>query len=174
MADALVDILIAGWSEAGRILRSSGGAAIRYVISIGDALEGPPDGYREHGATKLRLIFDDIEEPAPAGEARVAPSRDDVERLIAFCRGVDGATLIHCSAGVSRSGAAAYILACVMLGPGREAEALAHVIQIKPSVFPNRRMIWLADAILGRDGAMITAHRESFGRMYTGEVTRDD
>jgi predicted protein tyrosine phosphatase len=174
VADPVVDILVAGWIEAGRILRSPGGAAIRYVISIGDALESPPDGYHEHGATKLRLVFDDIEQPVEPGSARVAPTREDIERLIAFCRCVDGPTLVHCSAGVSRSGAAAYILACVILGPGREAEALAHVIQIKPSVFPNRRMIWLADAILGRAGAMIRAYRASFGRMYSDEFTLDE
>jgi predicted protein tyrosine phosphatase len=160
------EIIVASRSEAGRILCSSIRGGIRHIVSIGDALESPPEGYREHPACKLRLVFDDVEEPAHAPAGCVAPGREDIERLIAFCRCVDGLTLVHCSAGVSRSGAAAYVLACVVMGPGREAEAMAHVIQIKPSVFPNRRMVWLADAILARGGAMIAGYRASFGQMY--------
>jgi predicted protein tyrosine phosphatase len=171
---ALPDIVIAGRSEAGRILTSPRSGAIRFVVSIGDTLESPPDGYQEHPASKLRLVFDDVEEIALAEGGRLAPSRNDMARLVAFCQRVDGPALVHCSAGVSRSGAAGYILACVLMGPGREAEAMAHVIQAKPSVFPNRRMIWLADSILGRGGAMIAAYREAFGSMYLREFVLDE
>jgi predicted protein tyrosine phosphatase len=171
---ALPEIIVAGRSEAGRLLTSSSRGSVRYIISIGDTLESLPDGYQEHAARKLRLVFDDVEALTRADAGRMPPSREDVERLIEFCRRVDGTTLVHCSAGVSRSGAAAYILGCVLLGPGRESEAMARVIQIKPSVFPNRRMIWLADAILARDGAMIAAFRESFGRMYVQDFVLDE
>ena len=60
---------------------------------------------------RLDLRFNDIAAPR---EGLVAPSAEHVEALIAFAQGWTGARplLIHCWAGVSRSTAAAYVVAC--------------------------------------------------------------
>jgi predicted protein tyrosine phosphatase len=102
----------------------------------------------------------------------VAASRDDVDRLVKFLQRVDGTTLIHCAAGVSRSTAAAFILLCILLGPGREEEALDHLHRIATDrvILPNRRLVWFADDLLGRKGAMRSAHRARFRRWFTDEL----
>ena len=67
---------------------------------------------------RLDLRFNDIAAPR---EGLVAPSLEHVEALIEFAQGWTGAQplLIHCWAGVSRSTAAAYVIACARTAPGR-------------------------------------------------------
>jgi predicted protein tyrosine phosphatase len=108
----------------------------------------PPD------RTRL-LQFHDIAEPRPD---HTPPSTAMVRDLLAFGRSWDGAQpmLIHCWAGISRSTAAAYILACDRQ-PGEE-NALAQALRAaSPTATPNPLMIKLADGLLGRDGRMVQA-----------------
>jgi predicted protein tyrosine phosphatase len=63
--------------------------------------------------------------------------------------------LIHCTAGVSRSTAAAYALWCDWLGPGKEAQAVSAVREVRPKAAPNRLMVKYADQILGRRGRLV-------------------
>ena len=65
--------------------------------------------------------------------------------------------LIHCFAGVSRSTAAAYVLACAQRGPGEEEALAAQLRTLCPEATPNPLMVSLADTILSRDGAMSRA-----------------
>lgn len=106
-----------------------------------------------HIARRVRLVFEDATSQAEGG-----PSERDVERLIAFARVVDptqGKILVHCQAGISRSSAAAMIVLAVVLGPGREDEALAHVRRTHAHVRPNRRMLELGDALLRAEGRLL-------------------
>jgi predicted protein tyrosine phosphatase len=64
--------------------------------------------------------------------------------------------LIHCWAGISRSSAAAYAIACDR-NPGFEAEIAAELRRRSPVVTPNRLMVALADDLLGRGGVMVDA-----------------
>ncbi len=65
--------------------------------------------------------------------------------------------LIHCWAGVSRSTAAAYIIAC-QRAPGRSEAEIAQALRAAaPYATPNPLMISLADAALGRAGRMSAA-----------------
>ena len=66
------------------------------------------------------------------------------------------AMLIHCWAGISRSSAAAYAIACDH-NPGFEREIAAELRRRAPSVTPNRLMVRLADDLLQRNGHMIAA-----------------
>lgn len=119
-----------------------------------------PDNDAEALATlapqrRLHLVFHDIVEPR---EGLIAPSGEMIATMLKFGRACAPETplLIHCWAGISRSSAAAYILACDR-HPGREDE-LATVLRARaPFVTPNRLMVALADDLLGRNGAMIDA-----------------
>jgi predicted protein tyrosine phosphatase len=65
--------------------------------------------------------------------------------------------LIHCWAGISRSTAAAFISLCA-LNPETDERELAHALRIaSPTAYPNRRLVTLADAVLARQGRMLTA-----------------
>lgn len=111
---------------------------------------------------RLDLRFNDITAPR---EGLVAPSLEHVEALLAFAKGWSGAQplLIHCWAGVSRSTAAAYVIACARTATGGESEWAARLRGAAPTATPNPLMVALADRLLGRDGAMIRAI-EAIGR----------
>lgn len=103
----------------------------------------------------LVLRFNDI--PAPT-EGLTAPSRNDIEQLIAFAGTWPGPApfLVHCWAGISRSPAAAYIIACAHSAGTEQNLALA-LRHASPQATPNLLMIALADDILHRSGRMIQA-----------------
>jgi predicted protein tyrosine phosphatase len=71
--------------------------------------------------------------------------------------------VIHCWAGISRSTAAALISLC-SLNPETSEELIALRLRAaSPTAYPNRLMIRLADAALGRKGRLIDAV-EAMGR----------
>jgi len=102
-----------------------------------------------------RFSFNDITEPRPG---LVAPSAEMIGELIDFGRGWDGARplLVHCWAGISRSCAAAFVLACDR-NPGRERAIADELRSRAPFATPNRLMVRLADDLLARDGRMVAA-----------------
>jgi len=113
-------------------------------------------------ARHLRLGVQDIVDAA-AGD--VPPAAHHVLQLIEFARAWDATDpmLIHCWAGISRSTAAAYIIACDRAGAGSETE-LARILRARAShADPNRLMVRLGDDLLGRRGRMVAAV-ESIGR----------
>lgn len=107
-------------------------------------------------ARRLILKFHDITAPMPGYQP---PVRATVESILAFGKTWDAAAplLIHCWAGISRSTAAAYILACEYAGPGFETVLAAKLRGASPTATPNSLMIALADQILDRSGRMIAA-----------------
>jgi len=65
--------------------------------------------------------------------------------------------LIHCWAGISRSTASAFAIACER-NPHADEHAIALALRrAAPHAYPNRRLVALADDILGRRGRMIEA-----------------
>lgn len=103
-------------------------------------------------APRTVLRFNDIVEPR---SGLVAPSAADIAAILAL---KDTPTLlVHCHAGVSRSTAAAYILACATRPPGEEETLAADLRGACPEATPNALMVALADEALARDGAMRAA-----------------
>ncbi|CAN5310993.1 tyrosine phosphatase family protein [soil metagenome] len=104
----------------------------------------------------LRLIFHDIVE---AREGLHAVTKTDVVRLLDFAAGWSRAAplLVQCWAGVSRSPAAAYVVACGIAGSGHEERLARSLRAAAPFATPNRRLVALADVALERNGAMIAA-----------------
>jgi predicted protein tyrosine phosphatase len=151
------DILVAPLRVAEQILRDfEKRRQYRFYISIGDPPEDPPRGFGLFDGPKLRLLFDDVCKVSPVDGWTLA-SIAQVEQLIDFCDEIDGPTLINCYAGISRSAAAACILTTIKLGPGKEHEALRHAHGRKPSIFPNKHVLNLADQLLGRGGKLLEA-----------------
>jgi predicted protein tyrosine phosphatase len=104
----------------------------------------------------LMLGMDDIPEPA---DGYVAPCEEHVQKLIAFARGWDRTTplVVHCYAGISRSTAGAFVTACA-LNPRRAEIAIAQELrQRSHTASPNRRIVTIADDLLGRNGRMVDA-----------------
>ena len=147
-------IEIASRSEAGHILCSPQRCAeVSCLVSIGASEERPPAGYR-NVRRKLRLLFADVE------VEESGPTEGDINRIISLAeslKSVGGKVLIQCGAGISRSAAAALIMYACWLGPGKEREAMEKVLMQRPIARPNRRMVMLADEILGREGRLIDA-----------------
>jgi predicted protein tyrosine phosphatase len=93
------------------------------------------------------------------GLTLVPPDRAAIDAVLAFGGLWDGSTpmLVSCFAGISRSTAAAFILACQREPHAAEAE-IAHALRrASPIATPNPLMIALADEVLGRQGRMIAA-----------------
>lgn len=160
----------ARWADAAvGALRPSHVVSFRSPGSASPVRRGAAD------AVWLDLVFNDIAEPQ-AG--LTPPSLGAVEALLDLATQWNGRAplLLSCYAGVSRSPAAAYAVACLRRGPGEEA-ALAQALRAAaPSATPNPLIVALADAWLGRGGAMIDALR-GIGRgadCFEGEAVRWD
>jgi predicted protein tyrosine phosphatase len=123
------------------------------LLSIGTVFERPTHLRPEDC---LHLSMHDIIEER---EGFVAPAREHVESLLAFARNWNRATplVVHCYAGISRSTAAAYVIAAA-LDPERDVGDLAQELRrLSPSATPNLRIVSLADDLLGRGGEMTKA-----------------
>jgi predicted protein tyrosine phosphatase len=103
----------------------------------------------------VRLAFHDIVEPMPD---LTAPDRDMMQAVLDFGRHTkpQRALLIHCWAGISRSSAAAFAIACDR-NPGFERDIASELRRRAPFVTPNRLMVRLADDLLARQGRMVEA-----------------
>ncbi|MBL8645342.1 MAG: protein-tyrosine-phosphatase [Rhodospirillaceae bacterium] len=104
----------------------------------------------------LTLRFNDIAAPM---EGLTAPSAQMVSELLAFGTAWQGTApmLVHCWAGISRSTAAAYVLACQRMAAGAEEAIAQNLRDVSPMATPNPLIVALADDLLGREGRMIAA-----------------
>lgn len=134
---------------------ASGAVRLVTLLATGTPFERPAAIAREN---HLCLWMNDIAEEQ-AG--LVAPGAQHVKRLVAFAHGwardCARPLAVHCYAGISRSTAAAYIVAAA-LSPDRDEAELAWTLRrLSPSATPNPRLVRHADALLGRQGRMIAA-----------------
>jgi predicted protein tyrosine phosphatase len=104
----------------------------------------------------LRLSVHDVASPLPG---YIHPDEATVAALLAFGRGWDAAAplAVHCFAGVSRSSAAAFAIACERNPNAAELDIARSLRRLGPHALPNRGITALADAMLGRKGRMIAA-----------------
>jgi predicted protein tyrosine phosphatase len=105
---------------------------------------------------QMSLRFHDVIEPAPD---RLAPSRDDVARLLAFGRllAPGDHLLVHCHGGISRSTAAAALILAQAHPDWPAREVLAAVVELRPRAWPDLRVLEFGDELLGRGGEIIAA-----------------
>jgi predicted protein tyrosine phosphatase len=104
----------------------------------------------------LRLRMHDIDSEQ-AGY--IAPAAAHVADLVDFVRSWDhrAPMVIHCYAGISRSTAAAYIALCALNPATPETVIARRLREVSAAATPNRRLVSLADAALGRSGRMVEA-----------------
>ena len=117
----------------------------------------------------LRLGVNDIVEPV---EGRICPDEPLMDRLLAFGDGWEGdrPLLVHCWAGVSRSTATAFVLAC-QRNPAAPELTIARALRgASRAAHPNRRIVALADARLGRQGRMV----EAIAAIGPGEMVEEN
>lgn len=147
-----INIQVASRHEASSILTSPKQCSeVSFLISIGAPEDDLPAGYT-NVTGRIRLLFGDTE------TAEDGASESDIQCLIDLAKELNGSkakVLIHCEAGVSRSSAAALIMYTCLLGQGSESKAMEQVLRQRPIARPNRRMVEIADKLLGRGGRLI-------------------
>lgn len=149
------------------VSRTGAGRLVTLLSADMDMARPASIAERDH----LHLRMNDI---AELRDGLTLPGEAHVRRLLDFASEWDRARpmVIHCYAGVSRSPAAAYIVAAALNPQGDEAELAAMLRWLSPSATPNSRLIAVADALLGREGRMIAAIK-GIGRgadAFEGEV----
>lgn len=104
----------------------------------------------------LKLGIWDISTPQ---EGMTPPDQSHVEQILAFGRSWDARAplLVHCWAGISRSTATAFMLACARNPCAPELRIARSLREAAPHAYPNRQLVRLADEALGRQGRMIEA-----------------
>lgn len=123
------------------------------LLTPEEMIETPPGFPRER---HLRLGMHDIHAPMPG---LIVPDAAMVEAILAFGGAWDAEQpmVVHCFAGISRSTASAFAIACQRDPHADELEIALAMRRASPSAFPNRRIVALADDILGRQGRMLEA-----------------
>jgi predicted protein tyrosine phosphatase len=104
----------------------------------------------------LRLGMHDIDnQGAPVPAPYVGTTVKHVQEIIDAARTWDRASivLIHCVAGVSRSGAAGLVFLAAR-NPGREMEVARRLRQEGPWLDPNPSIVGLGDDLLGLQGTL--------------------
>lgn len=161
-------IIVAPRTQLEAALASSAATHLIALVSPSTQFERPraiePDAC-------LHLTFNDIAEER---QGLVAPTREHMRQILTFAASIPaGRTLlVHCYAGVSRSTASAYAVACANRPDLAEAELAARLRSLSPSATPNPLLVAHADALLGRGGRMVRAI-QAIGRgadCFEGEV----
>lgn len=172
----LPDVIVVSREVAGDILTNPAlRRQVKWVISLGGVDSSLPEGWDTVSPKhRLRLVFDDVERETfwyrPI-------DRYQVQALVTFCeKASEGAVLIHCAQGISRSTAAALVVIASRLGRGHEAEAVEELFEVTDEVQrldlrddpirPNRRIVWMADTEMGRAGALYNALEARFEGTY--------
>ncbi|MBV8848136.1 MAG: tyrosine phosphatase family protein [Methylobacteriaceae bacterium] len=140
-------------SRVPETVRATGARSLVTLINVDTLVSRPA----EIDPTRHLFIgMSDISEPL---DGHILPAEQHVRQVIDFAKVWDRnePLVIHCYAGVSRSTAAASIIACA-LAPSRHESDIADAIRhASHTATPNRRMVAIADAMLGRNGRMVAA-----------------
>jgi predicted protein tyrosine phosphatase len=134
-------------------VQAIGASHVITVMADVDKVQRPPSILQDN---HLVISMDDIIEEA---EGFTAPAVDHVEQVLNFGRNWDRAApmVIHCYAGISRSTASAFAVACA-LNPNRSELQIAQQIRsVSAFAHPNRLIVSHADRLLGRNGRMLRA-----------------
>jgi predicted protein tyrosine phosphatase len=146
-------IVVCGLGDVPAMIRTRRPSHMITLLDPASMIETPSGIAAER---HLKLGVNDI---AEATEGLVLPGEALVRQLLEFGRGWDETSplLIHCWAGISRSTASAFVLACERNADVDEMEIAASMRRAARHASPNRRIVALADDLLGRGGRMVDA-----------------
>lgn len=132
---------------------------VRNLVSIIQPEAQPPTPPEIDADRHYRCPVHDIVDPR---QGEVLPQSTHIADLIAFLETWNGGTplLIHCHAGISRSTAVALI--AHVLKTGDPALSAKELRKASSYASPNRRIVALADSIMGFGGKLVEA-RECMG-----------
>jgi predicted protein tyrosine phosphatase len=150
---ATMTILVCPLSKVAEVVA---GHAPGRVVSLLDPGSTVPELGPRYLGRHLRLAFHDVHVPI---DGQVVPAVEHIVQLINFVAAWDRGEplLVHCRAGIGRSPAAAFIVAC-FCNPGTlEREIAVSLRRVAPLARPNETLIRLADDVLGRNGRMSAA-----------------
>ncbi len=161
-------IIVAPKSRLEAAIDATGATHLIALVSPSTEFERPQE--TEPDAC-LHLSFNDIAEKR---EGLVAPTREHMRQILNFAASVPASQtlVVHCYAGVSRSTASAYAIACARRPDLAESALAARLRTLSPSATPNPLLVAHADALLGREGRMVSAIH-AIGRgadCFEGEV----
>lgn len=154
-------LFICGKSE----VHGFAGSRLTHLLSIEDPGTPKATPMWFHGVHE-QIHFNDAENDRDVAiYGGKLPCRQTVQAIVKFgdeCLRRSKASepvtaVVHCFAGVSRSPAAAFVLASQALGAGREDEALRFVLMLRPQAIPNELVVRLADELIGAEGRLVRA-----------------
>ena len=125
-----------------------------HVVSIRGAktLRAPIDVIPECCLSMLVVKFEDLDDSVTAPEY-IFPEKEHIKSILDYAQGKNK-ILVHCHAGISRSSAVAYVIACSRMSPEKAIEIL------NPSIhMPNMRIVRLGAELLGNVSIEICAYR---------------
>jgi predicted protein tyrosine phosphatase len=140
-------------SRVTETVRATGARSLVTLINVETLVTRPAEiDPQRH----LFIGMSDISEPL---DGHILPAEEHVRQLIEFAKAWDRnePLVIHCHAGVSRSTAAAFIIACALAPSRWESEIADAIRRASQTATPNRRMVAIADAMLERNGRMVAA-----------------
>lgn len=146
-------IIVSGLAEVPALILRRRPSHVVTLLDPATMIE-TPDGLAPD--RHLKLAVNDIAEPA---DGLIPPDENLVTQLLAFGRTWDETEpmLIHCWAGISRSTASAFTLACERSPEADERDIALAMRRAAAHASPNRRIVALADDMLGRRGRMVDA-----------------
>lgn len=141
------------------VVRETGARTLVTLINVGTPVGRPTTIEQDR---HLFIGVSDVGEPM---DGHIHPAEEHVAKLLEFARTWDRREpiIVHCYAGVSRSTAAAFIIACALSPERSEADIARTIRAASPTASPNPLLVSVADAMLGRGGRMIAAI-EGIGR----------
>lgn len=139
------------------------------VISLLDPELPFPKLGEQYADRHLRLGFHDINSPFAD---MIPPAAEHVREVLRFVDALEngGPILIHCHAGISRSTATAFIIACFVNPAADEYKIAVRLRQTAPLARPNERLVRLADHEMRRNGRMSEAIAVTGQNLHWPEV----
>jgi predicted protein tyrosine phosphatase len=127
-----------------------------HLITLLDPADEMPTPDGVPGYRHLKLGMHDTVRPTPE---QTPPDEIHVRDLLRFAQDWNRSQpmLVHCWAGISRSTASAFAIACMLTPAGHELQIARLLRERAPHAHPNLRIVALADDLLGRDGRMVDA-----------------